>query len=93
MFTSVLDNIQPGELVGSSLSVDDAGLWGGVIILGNAPVSTGSGDTEGQIEEFLQIIPLVVMEEVMRQTTAVFSLMYRFATTEQKSLLTLKFKD
>ncbi|MEC7267843.1 MAG: hypothetical protein VXV82_04410, partial [Bacteroidota bacterium] len=50
VFTSVLDNIQPGELVGSSLSVDDAGLWGGVIILGNAPVSTGSGDTEGQIE-------------------------------------------
>jgi len=50
VFTSVLDNIQPGELVGSSLSADDAGLWGGVIILGNAPVSTGSGDTEGQIE-------------------------------------------
>lgn len=49
IFTSVDDNIQPGEIA-SSLGVNTRGLWGGVIILGNAPVSVGNGDVVGIIE-------------------------------------------
>ncbi|MCB0510493.1 MAG: hypothetical protein H6579_01190 [Chitinophagales bacterium] len=50
IFTSVLDNIVPGQLVGTNLSETDNELWGGVIVLGSAPVSTENGDVEGQIE-------------------------------------------
>jgi hypothetical protein len=50
IFTSVLDNIKIGELSGSNLDEADAGKWGGVIILGNAPVSAADGDVVGQIE-------------------------------------------
>jgi hypothetical protein len=50
IFTSVLDNIKLGEKSGTNLDEFDNEKWGGVIILGNAPVSTGDGDTEGQIE-------------------------------------------
>lgn len=49
IFTSVEDDIQPGETL-STLSTDSKGLWGGVIILGKAPVSVGDGDIEGVIE-------------------------------------------
>jgi len=50
IFTSILDNIQPGELAGTNLDENDAGKWGGIIILGNAPTSADAGDTETQIE-------------------------------------------
>jgi len=50
IFTSVLDNIQVGELVGTNLDENDNGLWGGLIILGNAPISAGDGDALSQIE-------------------------------------------
>lgn len=50
IFTSVLDNIQPGELTGTNLSDIDQGLWGGLIILGNAPISAADGDILSQIE-------------------------------------------
>ncbi len=50
IFTSVLDDIQPGQLVGSNLTKTQNELWGGVIICGNAPSSTENGDTEGNIE-------------------------------------------
>lgn len=50
IFTSVLDNIEVGQKAGTNLSVDDTGLWGGVIVLGRAPISV-SGDLEtAQIE-------------------------------------------
>jgi hypothetical protein len=50
IMTSILDQIQPGQLVSPNLTIDDAGLWGGLIILGRAPVSL-SGDVEqAQIE-------------------------------------------
>ncbi len=39
ILTSVLDNIQGGELSGSNLTENDHSLWAGIIILGNAPVS------------------------------------------------------
>lgn len=49
IFTSVLDGIQPGEKVGT-LDENDKGLWGGVIVLGNAPISDGDGGATAQIE-------------------------------------------
>ncbi|MBK8442688.1 MAG: hypothetical protein IPL35_04375 [Sphingobacteriales bacterium] len=50
IFTSVLDEIVPGQNKGSNSTEDKKGLWGGVIILGKAPVSAAAGDTESQIE-------------------------------------------
>ena len=50
IFTSVDDDILPGETSSSLNVASDAGKWGGVILLGNAPVSTGDGDTEGVVE-------------------------------------------
>jgi hypothetical protein len=49
IFTSVLDDIQPGEKAGTTLDMDDRGKWGGLVILGKAPISV-SGATEAQIE-------------------------------------------
>ena len=50
IFTSMLDNIQPGQLTGTNLTETDQGLWGGIIILGNAPISAADGDVLSQIE-------------------------------------------
>lgn len=50
IFTSVSDNIEIGQITGTNLNETDNERWGGLIILGNAPVSTEDGDTEGQIE-------------------------------------------
>lgn len=50
IFTSILDNITVGQKYGTNLDQTNAGLWGGLIVLGNAPISDGDGDTEGQIE-------------------------------------------
>lgn len=50
IFTSTLDNIEPGQLSGTNLSETDQGLWGGIIVLGNAPISAADGDVLSQIE-------------------------------------------
>lgn len=50
IFTSVLDNIKVGETSGSNLNQDNRELWGGLIVLGGAPISAKDGDTETQIE-------------------------------------------
>lgn len=50
IFTSVLDNIQVGETAGTNLAELDNEKWGGIIILGNAKISAGDGDTEANIE-------------------------------------------
>lgn len=50
IFTSVQDNIQPGEVAGSNLDETDSGLWGGLIILGKAPISVEDNSGEAQIE-------------------------------------------
>ncbi len=50
IFTSVLDNIECGALMGTNLTETDNGKWGGLIILGYAPTSAENGDTEAQIE-------------------------------------------
>jgi hypothetical protein len=50
IFTSELDNIAVGETLGSNLDINDRELWGGLIVLGYAPISAKDGDTETQIE-------------------------------------------
>ena len=46
IFTSINDNLDPANGVKSSLLNTDVGLWGGIIILGNAPVSLDNGDDQ-----------------------------------------------
>lgn len=50
IFTSILDNIQIGELSGTNLNETDKGKWGGLLVLGNAPISAGNGGDVAQIE-------------------------------------------
>ncbi len=50
IFTSILDNIKPGELTGTNLTEADQGLWGGLMIMGYAPISAADGDVLSQIE-------------------------------------------
>lgn len=50
IFTSILDNIQVGQSVGTNLSETDQGKWGGIIVLGKAPISAEDGDVSAQIE-------------------------------------------
>ncbi|WP_405370443.1 MULTISPECIES: hypothetical protein [unclassified Nonlabens] len=50
VFTSVADDITLGQTAGSNLTENDRGLWGGLIVLGNAPSSL-RGDVDAvQIE-------------------------------------------
>ena len=46
IFTSINDNLDPKQNVVSALSDADVGLWGGIIILGNAPIELPSGESE-----------------------------------------------
>ena len=50
IFTSELDNIKTGETFGTNLQKTDNQKWGGLVILGNAPISAATGDTKAQIE-------------------------------------------
>jgi hypothetical protein len=50
IFTSVLDNIELGQTSGTNLDESDNGMWGGLIICGEAPISAGNGDVISQIE-------------------------------------------
>jgi len=51
VFTSIADDIQVGQRTGTNLSEWDTGLWGGVLILGQAPISAGAmGGDLSQIE-------------------------------------------
>ncbi len=47
VMTSVLDNIEVGQFSGTNLDESLNGLWGGLIVLGNAP-----GSFEGDVNEF-----------------------------------------
>lgn len=50
IFTSIADDIEVGQTAGTNLDENDRGLWGGIIILGNAPGSF-RGDVQAvQIE-------------------------------------------
>lgn len=50
IFTSSADNIQLGETAGTNLEKTDNQTWGGVIILGNAPISAEDGNDMTNIE-------------------------------------------
>jgi hypothetical protein len=50
IFTSSTDNIEIGETAGTNLDENDRGLWGGLIVLGNAPCSFSGDIPEAQIE-------------------------------------------
>ena len=50
IFTSSIDNIEIGETAGTNLDENDRGLWGGLIVLGNAPCSFSGDIPEAQIE-------------------------------------------
>lgn len=50
IFTTVLDNIQIGQTSGTNLTENDNGKWGGLLVLGNAPISAADGDVVSQIE-------------------------------------------
>lgn len=50
IFTSTADDIEPGQIASPYLASDLDGLWGGVIILGNAKISPKGGATEASIE-------------------------------------------
>ncbi len=50
IFTSINDNIALGQKQGTNLDENDRGLWGGVLILGNAPSSFEGDSEESQIE-------------------------------------------
>lgn len=50
IFTSEQDNIKVGETAGTNLDETNNGLWGGVLVLGNAPASLSGDVTEEQIE-------------------------------------------
>lgn len=39
IFTTVADEIQPGQIVSPNMDDDQSGLWGGLIVLGRAPIS------------------------------------------------------
>lgn len=47
IFTSVADEISPGEVQSPNLSPDRSGLWGGVLVLGKAPISAETNE-DGQ---------------------------------------------
>ncbi len=46
IFTSILDNIKQGEKVGTNLTESNRGLWAGLVILGDAPISPKTGTTD-----------------------------------------------
>ena len=50
IFTSTEDNITVGQTQGTNLDENDRGLWGGLIVLGNAPCSLRNDVSEFQIE-------------------------------------------
>ena len=50
IFTSTSDNITCGQTQGTNLSENDRGLWGGLLILGNAPCPFSGDIVTAQIE-------------------------------------------
>jgi hypothetical protein len=46
IFTSIADEIMPGEIASPNLDPDLNGLWGGLLILGNAPISADASSVQ-----------------------------------------------
>lgn len=49
IFTSVNDQIEPGQTE-STLGIEDSGQWGGLVLLGRAPISVAAASGEGYLE-------------------------------------------
>lgn len=64
IFTSFRDGIKPGENMSTLSPLLDLGLWGGVLILGNAPIVAGAA------EEQIEGIPTSVTEGLYGGTAA-----------------------
>lgn len=64
IFTAASDNIAIGQITGTSLNKTDVGLWAGLIILGDAPISPGSGTTDR-----IEGIPVEIAEGVYGGST------------------------
>lgn len=50
ILTSVADEIEPGMIASPNLDPDINGLWGGLIVLGQAPISVSTNASDFQIE-------------------------------------------
>ena len=50
IFTSIADEIQPGQIASPNLSPEINGLWGGILVLGKAKGSFGGNVADVQIE-------------------------------------------
>lgn len=50
IFTSIADEIEPGMVASPNLDPDLNGLWGGLIVLGKAPISVSGDGIEASIE-------------------------------------------
>ncbi|WP_237563132.1 hypothetical protein [Algoriphagus kandeliae] len=50
IFTTIADEIEPGQIISPNLDPDLSGLWGGLLILGNARGSFAGDISEVQIE-------------------------------------------
>lgn len=50
IFTSIIDEIEPGMIASPNLEPTIDGLWGGLMILGKAPISAPSDNETAQIE-------------------------------------------
>ena len=50
IFTSVADEIEPGMIESPNLEPTLSGLWGGLLIMGKAPISVASDNQTAQIE-------------------------------------------
>ena len=48
IFTSVADEIMPGQIASPNLDPDLNGLWGGLIVLGNAPISADAVPSQSE---------------------------------------------
>lgn len=46
IFTSVADEIMPGQIASPNLDPDLDGLWGGLLLLGNAPISADASSVQ-----------------------------------------------
>jgi len=60
IFTSLADEIEPGEIVSPNMDPTNNGLWGGVIILGEAQISASNDDGDQLSELQIEGIPTSV---------------------------------
>lgn len=75
IFTSLLDEIEIGDIDGPNLSDDVDGLWGGIIVLGNAPIFIAGDGPVQTSKEYLQQIQMDSSAVVYQMITQAPSLM------------------